>query len=141
MPPGLTMTFGNGVSVACVSHVFSRTVSSERSVRRVMSTPAPDLSLISTTIPNAPYQDIRLIQLDSIRPRAHNFRAVSLSEQCVSVWRHQGACGLSGIQIHGVRVTDVAEETLRNVLAIVRDAAPLEPVLSPNGYRWGRNFR
>ena len=43
---------------------------------------------------------------------------------------------LSGIQIHGVRVTDVAKETLRNVLAIVRDAAPLEPVLSPNGYGW-----
>ena len=37
---------------------------------------------------------------------------------------------LSGIQIHGVRVTDVAKETLRNVLAIVRDAAPLEPVLT-----------
>ena len=37
---------------------------------------------------------------------------------------------LSGIQIYGVRVTDVAKETLRNVLAIVRDAAPLEPVLA-----------
>ena len=36
----------------------------------------------------------------------------------------------SALVSHGVRVTDVAEETLRNVLAIVRDAAPLEPVLA-----------